>query len=411
MVRVLTILGILALTSPVFSQFLDFNEPEKLSDAINSPDEEVMPKLSPDGRTLFFGRVLHNGNVGGRFSGSDIWTSVYGKGRWEKAKNTDYPFNSRENNALIGMSADGKTAYLFNASSSKKLNGIYFSRRTGKTWSDPEFVPISGLDNQGFAGFYVSPEFDVIVISMNGRESRGEEDLYITLKDAAGNWSRAKNLGPAINSAGFESAPFLSPDKKRLYFTSNGHEGYGDADIFYSDRLYDSYETWSTPKNLGQTVNSPSFDSYFSIYGDTLAFFSSNRNGKLSELYSTRVSVLAGPFIDRKKMLNRSEQEQLIGKNISTRFEFDKDALEMGFAQQERMFYVCNKLLTMRNISLQLVVVEENQPDLTQKRLQSMIEYIKGTGIEAGRVVQIPAKKKIKVSSKTVIEILLYNEI
>jgi hypothetical protein len=109
-------------------------------------------------------------------------------------------------------------------------------------------------------------------------------------------------------------------------------------------------------------------------------------------------------------MLNRSEQEQLIGKNISTRFEFASEELEMGFAQQERMYYVCNKVLTMRNISLQLVIVEENKPELTQKRLQSMIEYIKSTGIEAGRVVQVPAKKSIKVSSKTVIEVLLYHD-
>src|SRR6187402_1317250 len=108
MVRAITTLFFMALAPALFGQYLDFNEPVKLSDAINSPDEETTPMLSPDGHTLFFGRILHNGNVGGRFSGSDIWTSAYNKGRWEKAKNTDYPFNSKENNTLIGMSADGK---------------------------------------------------------------------------------------------------------------------------------------------------------------------------------------------------------------------------------------------------------------------------------------------------------------
>ena len=129
MVRVITILALLACTSPVYCQYLDFNDPVRLPDAINSPDEETMPMLSPDGKTLFFGRILHSGNVGGRYSGSDVWTSANNKGRWEKAKNTDYPFNSKENNALIGMSPDGKTAYLFNATSSRKLNGIYFSKK------------------------------------------------------------------------------------------------------------------------------------------------------------------------------------------------------------------------------------------------------------------------------------------
>jgi hypothetical protein len=410
MVRTLLFFVFATVARVASGQYLDFMEPQKLPPSVNSEDEEIMPMLSADGKTLFFGRILHAGNVGGKFSGSDVWTSSKANGTWTKAKNTDYPFNTKDNNGVIGLSADGKTAYLFHTNGSKRLRGIYFTKKLAKTWSEPELIPIDGLDNQGFAGFYVSPDFDVIIISMHGPDSKGEEDLYITAKDSKGNWSKIKNLGPAINSAGFEIAPFLSADKQRLYFSSNGHEGYGDSDIYFSDRLYSSYETWSTPRNLGQAINTAGFDGYFSIYGDSLAFFSSNRNGGRTELFSTQVSVLAGPFIDSKKMLNRSEQEQLIGKNISTRFEFQNEDLELGFAQQERMFYVSNKILTMRNISLQLVVVEENNRALTQKRIDAMIEYIKSTGIEAARVVQIPTKRNIKSSSKTVIEVLLYHD-
>jgi hypothetical protein len=410
MVRVVLFVVFMMMTSTAIGQYLDFMEPQKLPSAVNSEDEEIMPLLSADGKTLFFGRILHAGNVGGKFSGSDVWTSVKTNGVWTKAKNTDYPFNTKENNGVIGLSSDGKTAYLLHTSGSKKLRGVYFSKKANNTWSEPELIPIDGLDSQGFAGFYVSPDFDVIIISMNAADSKGEEDLYITTKDSKGNWSKVKNLGPAINSTGFEIAPFLSADKQRLYFSSSGHDGYGDSDIYFSDRLYSSYETWSTPRNLGQTVNTTGFDGYFSIYGDSLAFFSSNRNGGRSELYSTKVTVLAGPFIDRKKMLNRSEQEQLIGKNISTRFEFLNEDVELGFAQRERMFYVCNKILTMRNISLQLVVVEENDRQLTQKRIDATIEYIKSIGIEAARVVQIDPKKNVKSSTKTVIEVLLYHD-
>lgn len=410
MVRGALFVFFVVMSSVAMGQYLDFMEPQKLPPAINSEDEEIMPLLSADGNTLFFSRVLHSGNVGGRFSGADVWTSTRTNGVWTKAKNTDYPFNTKENNGVVGLSTDGKTAYLLNTSGSKKLKGVYFSRKQGSTWTEPELIPIEGLDNQGFAGFYVTPDFDVIIVSMEGPDSRGQEDLYITTKDAKGNWSKLKNLGPAINSAGFEIAPFLSADKQRLYFSSSGHDGYGDSDIYFSDRLYSSYETWSTPRNLGQTINTPGFDGYFSIFGDSLAFFASNRGGARTDIYSTKVSVLAGPFIDRKKMLNRSEQEQLIGKNISTRFEFQNDDIELGFAQQERMFYVSNKILTMRNISLQLVVVEENNRALTQQRINSMIGYIKSTGIEAARVVQIDTRRNVKASSKTVIEVLLYHD-
>src|SRR6185503_14219383 len=96
-----------------------------------------------------------------------------------------------------------------------------------------------------FLGMYISPDCDVILLSMKKDDSKGQEDLYVSLKDAAGQWSIPRNLGPVINTRGFEMSPFLSPDKKRLYFASNGHRGLGDADIFYSNRLDDSWERWS----------------------------------------------------------------------------------------------------------------------------------------------------------------------
>ena len=139
-------------------------------------------------------------------------------------------------------------------------------------------MPVPGLDTEDFLGAYVSPDLKVIIFSMNGAESRGNEDLYISLKNAKGEWSKPRNLGSTINTSGFEMAPFLSPDKRRLYFSSNGHPGYGNSDIFYSDRLYESWDVWSAPKNLGLKINSPAFESFFSIYHDSVAFFASNRN-------------------------------------------------------------------------------------------------------------------------------------
>src|SRR5688572_29766375 len=103
MVRVVLFVVFMMTTTAAISQYLDFMEPQKLPAAINSEDEEIMPLLSSDGNTLFFGRILHAGNVGGRFSGSDVWTSVKTNGTWTKARNTDYPFNTKENNGVIGL--------------------------------------------------------------------------------------------------------------------------------------------------------------------------------------------------------------------------------------------------------------------------------------------------------------------
>jgi outer membrane protein OmpA-like peptidoglycan-associated protein len=127
---------------------------------------------------------------------------------------------------------------------------------------------------------------------MKGEDSKGEEDLYVSVKNGSGQWSRPKNLGSTINTPGFEISPFLSPDKNRIYFSSNGHGGLGDADVFYCERLYDSWELWSAPKNLGDKVNSKGFDAGFSVSGDTVAFVASNRGGGSADIY--RLSITQG---------------------------------------------------------------------------------------------------------------------
>ena len=61
-------------------------------------------------------------------------------------------------------------------------------------------------------------------------------------------------------------APFLSDNDDTLYFSSNGFGGFGDADIFYSLRNGNSWDSWSEPVNLGSVINSPKFDAYFTIF-------------------------------------------------------------------------------------------------------------------------------------------------
>ena len=67
-------------------------------------------------------------------------------------------------------------------------------------------------------------------------------------------------MGKSLNSAGDETNPFLLSDNKTLIFASNGYSGYGDFDLYVTTRLDDTWKNWSEPKNLGQKVNGPSFD-------------------------------------------------------------------------------------------------------------------------------------------------------
>ena len=83
-------------------------------------------------------------------------------------------------------------------------------------------------------------------------------------------------MGNVINTFGDETKPFIAADNKTLYFSTDGHKGFGDVDIFTSKRLDDSWTNWSTPKNMGTKVNSPGFDvGYFLDAKGETAYLSS----------------------------------------------------------------------------------------------------------------------------------------
>jgi outer membrane protein OmpA-like peptidoglycan-associated protein len=105
----------------------------------------------------------------------------------------------------------------------------------------------------------------------------GNTDLYVVLKEPDGSWSKtAINLGTVINTPFTERTPFLHPDGKTLYFSSDGHPGLGKSDVFKSVRLYDtSWTYWSEPVNLGKEINTPSEDWGYKISTDgNTAYFS-----------------------------------------------------------------------------------------------------------------------------------------
>ena len=275
-------------TLNLMAQDLSFSDVRKLSPQVNSSCEEILPLLSPDKKTLYFVRSSCPENTGGKFAGSDIWVSNFNRStNWSRPTNTNL-FNDKYHNAMVGISIDGGTVFQLNTRPNKETPGIFFTKRLNNSRTLPKLIPLSFLNTKGFIGLYISPDSSVILISMENVEGQGQEDLYVSLKSESGEWSMPHNLGPTINSEGFEISPFLSPDKKRLYFTSSGHWGLGNGDIFYSDRLDETWEKWGPPVNLGNQVNSKSFDAYFSIY-DSVAYFSSNRESQFSDLYMVSV--------------------------------------------------------------------------------------------------------------------------
>lgn len=389
------------------AQLLEFKGVTRLPNTVNSKSEEGMPLLAPDGKKLFFTRSLYRENEGGIYAGQDIWLSEWSVSGWKKATNSLEDINNKNNNVVSGISRDGKKIYFVNASPFHKMNGIYFSTQNGNTWSRPELISIPGIDNHDFISFYVSPDLDVIFLSMKAPDSKGNEDLYFSVKDATGSWTKPRNVGTTINTSGYEISPFLSADKKRLYFSSNGHGGEGDADIFYSERLYDSWETWSVPVNLGSPLNSKKFDAYFSVYGDSVAYFASNRDDKYADLYRAKVVLGKSILGEGQAYLTAAEWNALIGKNVSAEFTFAHRSSILSASQKELMFYIVNKLMLQKDIRFHLVVREEEDNNISKERLAAIRNHLKELGIDTSRINEEQIFEREK-TQRGVIEVRLF---
>ncbi|HEY9049705.1 MAG TPA: hypothetical protein VIN08_27595 [Ohtaekwangia sp.] len=373
------------------AQNLEFSDARKLSANINSSGEELMPLLSRDGYTLYFTRVLSPGNTGGQYAGSDVWMSRFDvtSSEWSKADNSRFSLNTAENDVVIGTNATGDILYLLNTSAAKRAKGIYVTKKNGNGWGDAELVPVEGINSQQFLGIFISPDQDVMFISMMGEDSMGEEDLYVSTKNSAGAWSKPKNLGPTINTSGFEIAPYLSQDKHKLYFSSNGHGGSGDADILVCERLYDSWETWSVPKNLGEKVNSKNFDAYFSTYGDSVAFFTSNRGGN-ADIYSINLVKPASQEIktDTRNYLSEAEIESKAPKTVRI-YKFESASALLSEKQVQQLMQLANAFASYGDIKVHLVAhkpASATSLDIYQKRLLAILNQLKRGGIIGSRI-------------------------
>jgi outer membrane protein OmpA-like peptidoglycan-associated protein len=103
----------------------------------------------------------------------------------------------------------------------------------------------------------------------------GGTDIYVAEKNKNGAWINTQNLGPEINTEYDEDGAFISANGEHLYFSSFGHAGMGDMDIYRSTYDHET-NTWGEPVNLGYPINSVENDIYFVLTGDErYAYYSS----------------------------------------------------------------------------------------------------------------------------------------
>lgn len=384
---------------------LYFTDPEKLPAYINTGSEEVFLLFSRDSSTLYFVRQGHPDNEGVKKNpdDQDIWFTRKDKdGKYAESKNL-HEFNNEMNNGVVGMSLDGNAIYLLDVYNKRQATdkGICVARRKGNGWDKPQKVEVKNLKIEGdFWGFYVNPQETIMILSYKGPDSKGEEDLYVILKQPDGKWGEPKSLGPTINTSGYEISPYLSEDGYTLFWSTNGRGGEGDADIFASFRTDENWTSWSEPVNMGPKINSKGFDAYFIISAND-AWWASNREGGPSDIYHSK-AIEPEPVQDTIKVVEHVVE--IPPAEIST-----KDIPKLPAYIEVKVFFAKNSSWLepeARRVADSVIAIMKARPEvvaeihshadkrasdeyntwLTKRRATRVLDYMVLSGIEKKRL-------------------------
>lgn len=293
------------------------NPKESLGTGVNTKYTELMPIISADGKTLYFIRDNYPGNVGTDKDHNDIWYSKNISGTWSTAKNIGKPLNNLGHNFVIFVTPDNNTLILngtYTAWGEDAGNGISISHRNNDgSWSIPKEIKIDNFYNDDkYQNFTFTPDLEVMVMGlMRNNDTQGQSDLYVSFRKSDGSYTEPQNMGTDLNTAGEEGTPFIASDGKTLYFYSDGWPGYGDADIFVSKRLDNSWKKWSIPLNLGPNINTSAWDAYFTLdaKGDYAYLVSSHNSLGYEDIFRIKlqeelqpdpVVLISGRVFDKK---------------------------------------------------------------------------------------------------------------
>lgn len=265
-----------------------------LGSNINSKMPEYVPVLTPDNELLFTSRRPDSpkekiNDLDGKYYES-MYISKLDNGRFSAPRRYTIPdlfMNSKfrkHHESIISMSPDGKKLFVY------RDNKIYEIVMSDIKKESPKKLSKNINFNYYQNHAYLNKDGNTLFFTSEAKGGYGGLDIYKSVKDATGNWGKPENLGPTINTAYDEDAPFLSNDGKTLFFASRGLPGYGNFDL-YKTELVDGKCT--EPKNLGMPINSQAHDIFMIQNTDgNIGYFSSARPGGKGDMDIYKINYL-----------------------------------------------------------------------------------------------------------------------
>lgn len=267
--------------------------PKNLGDSVNSSSSEYYPSVTVTDDALVFTR--RTGNAREDF----LLSAITNKDSFNKAAPLDGDINLEPRKGAITVSQDGD--WLFFAADIAGAGigdfDIYKSVYTPSGWSEQENLGDSINTDFWESSPAISPDKRALYFSSTRPGGYGGADLYVSYLKPNGRWTEAVNMGPTINTAGDEMAPFIHADNQTLYFTSDGLPGYGGSDLFVLKKLPNGQ--WGIPENMGYPINTIENEGSLAVAADGYtAYYASDREDSRGglDIYSFTLPAHARPF-------------------------------------------------------------------------------------------------------------------
>ncbi|MGI4867355.1 MAG: OmpA family protein [Janthinobacterium lividum] len=189
-----------------------------------------------------------------------------GPDAWSEAEPLPKPINSQYNEGSACFSHDGRTIFFARCECPTcHGNCDLYTANLGKDgkWSVPKSLGAAVNSAAWDSQPTLSPKEDTLYFASDRLGGFGMSDIYFTVKQKNGQWGRAQNMGPVVNTRESEVSPFFHPLYQVLYFSSRGQLlNFGDFDIY---KTYRVNGRWQEPRNIGPLVNGKGSEYYFTI--------------------------------------------------------------------------------------------------------------------------------------------------
>lgn len=283
-------------------------EPVNLGPGVNTKAPEYYPCVTADDGTLLFTRRVPHDDPR-IVEQEDFYVSRRdADGKWGEARGIS-SVNTDRNEGAGTLSPDGRfiiftaCAYV-DGSYGQGRRGLgscdlFISRRIGDRWSPPENLgpPVNTRNWESQPSLASDGRTLYFVRGTQRGDGISNTDIYVTVLSAEGSWSLPEKLGPSINTPFQEESVQIHPDGRTLYFSSNGHPGFGGLDLYVSRKQNDG--TWGPALNLGYPINTGADENSLLVNASgAVAYFASDRPGGYGDLdmYSFELYPEARPL-------------------------------------------------------------------------------------------------------------------